>query len=264
MNQYSQYEERSYFSSPRITWAVQRLILANIAIFAIQVILQPFDFALREMIGRLSFSEGPILDGWLGFNIALFLRGMVWQPFTYQFLHGGLMHLFMNMLWLFFFGPDVERALGTRQFFRFYIVCGAVGVLATFLPFAMSGDHATVIGASGAVMGVLVAFAVIDPERQFFLFPLPFPVNALALVIIVAAFNIISSLRESPISWPTHLGGMATGFAYMKLLPKFNAWQRERRRAAGKTKEKTGAKDPLDKLGDAVDNIFKFEDKRKK
>jgi membrane associated rhomboid family serine protease len=261
MSQYYQNEDRAYFTSPRITWAVQRLILVNIGIFALQVILRPVDLAVVSVWGPLSFGGGATLEGWFGFDVGLFLRGMIWQPFTYQFLHGGLMHLFMNMLWLFFFGPDVERALGTRQFFRFYIICGAVGVLASLLPLALFGERAVVIGASGAVMGVLVAFAILDPERQFFLFPLPFPVNARALVLIVVVFNVIAGMGNSPISVVTHFGGMGTGYVYMRLLPKFSAWQRQRRRAAANGPE---SKSGIDKLGDAVDNIFKFERKRRR
>ena len=105
----------------------------------------------------------------------------------------------------------------------------------------------------------LLSLLLFESAALFFLFPLPFPVNARALVLIVVAFNVISSLREGPVSVPTHFGGMAAGYGYMKLMPRIRAWRRQQRaRGAG---DDRGA---VDKLGEAVDNIFKFENKRRK
>lgn len=252
------FHEHRFAAGPggfRVTWAVQRLILFNALIFALQVALDPL-LALLGGAGLWGRGPGGILNFHLGFQPDEFLRGMIWKPFTYQFLHGGLLHLFLNMLWLFFCGPDVERALGTRQFLRFYILCGALGVLATLLPLLWWGDRPTVTGASGATMGVMVAFAMVDPNRQFFLFPLPFPINARALVLIVVVLNIFSGMGASGVSVATHFGGMAVGYAYMKAVPRLRLWRR-RRPATGAAKRA----EPVDKVGEAVDNIFKFKDK---
>jgi membrane associated rhomboid family serine protease len=100
-----------------------------------------------------------------------------------------------------------------------------------------------------------VAFAMIDPQRQLYLFPIPFPVTALALVLLVAVLNIISGLQENHVSVATHFGGMGVGFLYMKLLPQFNAWARDWRR-----NKQAKPKKNLDKIGEEVDNIFKFKD----
>jgi membrane associated rhomboid family serine protease len=250
MTGYNYYQERANFGSPRITWAVHRLILVNILVFACQLLLDPLQV----------FFGGGFVDAIFGFQPGMFMQGYLYKPFTYQFMHGGLMHLGMNMLWLFFFGPDVERTLGTRQFYRFYIICGALSVLATFFPFVLTGHSPSILGASGAVMGVLVAFAMIEPDRQFFLFPIPTPITARFLVLIIVVMNIITALSDSPVSVTTHFGGMAVGYLYMRFLPKINAWQRERRRAASAKTEQPGA----DKIGEAVDNIFKFEKKDRK
>ena len=134
MSSHEYFETRSYGSSDRITYAVQRLILVCTAVFAVQLLLDiPF--------GRnQGFSPpGGFIVNWLAFEPSAFAFGALWKPFTYMFLHGGLMHLFLNMLWLYFFGPDVERALGTRQFVQFYVVCGMLGVLATFFPMVLGG-----------------------------------------------------------------------------------------------------------------------------
>ena len=251
MRQYTFQQPRMMLQMPRITWAVQRLILLNAAVFAVQLAFRPFETWLMLRYGL----PNATLLHWLGFHPGLLFLGRVWTPITYQFLHGGLMHLFMNMLWLFVFGPEVERLLGSRQFIRFYLACGALGVLATMGPYILSGEYATVIGASGAAMGVLAAFAMIDPERQFFLFPLPVPITATWLVILVVLFNLIA-LRagDSNTSVATHFGGMAAGYVLMKTIPLYHHWKRTRegRRPDERRDE--------EKIGDVVDNIFKFKD----
>ncbi len=242
-------------SNDRITWAVQRLIIANSLVFAAQLLL---DIPLGAPLSA-GMAPGGIVEEVLAFQPVALLMGGVWKPLTYMFLHGGLQHLFFNMLWLFFFGPEVERTLGTRQFFRFYVVCGAVGVLATFVPALLYGTSQEVVGASGAVMGVLVAYAMVNPEREFFLFPLPIPINARALVVIVVALNVVMGMNDSGVSVATHFGGMAVGFLYMKAVPLFREWQRRQWRA-----KRGGAEGAKDHVGEAVDNIFKFEDRKRR
>lgn len=259
MSQYQYYRENIGIAAPRITWAVQRLILLNIAVFVIQLLVAPVEAYLLKKYG-VGMAAGGLMKTLFGFQSSLFLHGLVYTPITYQFLHGGVLHLTINMLWLFFFGPDVERTLGTRQFYKFYLFCGGLGVFAAMISYLIPGGASpSVIGASGAVMGVLIAFAMIDPDRQFFMFPLPVPITARWLVIIIIVMNIIAALGDSPVSVTTHFGGMAVGYAYMKLLPVLSAWQRERRREASLAKDSHTS--PMDKVGEAVDNIFKFEPK---
>ncbi len=255
MSRYSYTMESNTFGSARITWAVQRLILVNIIVFAFQLLSDPLMVWLNQ---RPGFYGGGF-STWFGFQQQRFLSGYVWTPITYQFLHGGLMHLAGNMLSLYWFGPEVERVLGTRAFFRFYLTCGAGGVLATLLPYFLQGEVTNVVGASGAAMGVLVAFAMVEPDREFFFLYFPWPINARALVLIAFLLNVISSLDGTSVSWVTHFGGMGVGFLYMKLLPMFISFQRERRRKDVKKK-----KDPHDKVGEAVDNIFKFDDRKRR
>ncbi len=269
---YQQFEQpRFRFARPAITWAVQRLILLNIAIFALQLVLDiPLSWWLDPLLGQFSgfypyhLPGGVVLNTVLGYQSDLFLAGQVWKPLTYQFLHGGLTHLFWNMLLLFFFGPGLERVLGTPQFFRFYIVCGVVAVLANLVPDSLalfSGQAMpSVTGASGAVMGVVVAFVVIDLDRQYFLFPFPVPINGRALLLILIVINVLYALMETTVSVPTHFGGMAFGYVYMKLLPRWNAWRRERRLRARPARAGKKRNKNLDNVGRAVDNIFKFDD----
>jgi membrane associated rhomboid family serine protease len=258
MSTYTYFEDNRFTSSDRITWAVQRLIVANTLLFVIQLLLDiPFG---DPMLGAGRFSPpGGFVVGWLAFQPSAFAAGALWKPFTYLFLHGGLLHLFLNMLWLYFFGPDIERTLGTRQFLRFYVLCGVLGVLATFVPLLLGGQDVSVTGASGAIMGVMIAYAMVNPDRQFFLFPLPIPINARALVIIVIALNILTALQGGTTSVATHFGGMIAGYAYMKLMPLFRTWKRNQRRFTRKP-----GPDTVDGVGRAVDNIFQFEDKKRR
>lgn len=237
----------------RITRAVQRLILINAAVFAIQLLLNiPFGYR-----GLVPPPGGLIID-YLSFQPVSFLHGLLWQPLTYMFLHAGLLHLFFNMLWLYFFGPDVEHALGTRQFVLFYFLCGAVGVMATFIPLFIYGRDVSVVGASGAVMGVLIGFAIVNPHRQFFIFPLPVPITAKWLVAIVIVINLLNADSGGTMSVATHFGGMAVAYVYMKFIPYWRerrrAWWRGRRQGRGKHKNS---------IGDDVDNIFRFDKHRR-
>jgi len=255
MSSYYYTEQKTYGGYDyRITRAVQRLILLNAAVFAGQLLLDvPFG-------GVGAFAPpGGLIAQILSFQPVSFLVGMVWQPLTYMFLHANLMHLFFNMLWLYFFGPDVERVLGTRQFTLFYFLCGALGVMATFVPLSLQfalpflqARYVSVIGASGAVMGVLIAFAMVNPHRQFFMFPIPVPINARMLVAIVIGINLLNAAPGSPTSVATHFGGMAVGYAYMKFIPFF----RDRQRVYWQSRRQSRKKDTT---GEHVDNIFRLD-----
>lgn len=230
---------------------VRALILVTTAAFALQMLVF-IPFEMRYTVEYAAYANDKLLRGW------------IWLPVSYMFLHGGLMHLFQNMLGLFFFGPTVERTLGSRQFLRFYFLCGVVGVLANLYRIPFGGPQIAVMGASGATLGVLVAFAMIDPDRQVYIIPFPFPITARAIIMIFIAVNLMMALfGGSGISVATHLGGMATGYVYMKLRPQWAKWQLSRRvrRAKG-----AGKKPPPEKeaeMRDAVDNIFDMQDRFK-
>ena len=245
------YRERSAFSfAPRnrITYAVQRLILANVLVFAAQLMVS-------IPIGN-AYILGGVAAEWLSFRGDMVLRGAIWQPFTYMFLHADLSHLFWNMLGLYFFGPDVERVLGTRQFFRFYVLCGALGVFASILPALVGLPSGPIVGASGATLGVLVACAVAYPEKEAFFLPLPFPLNIRVLVLIFVVLSLVQS--GSGVSVATHLGGITVGFVYMKAAPRIRDW------LEAWQKKRPQSKDHLDVLGEAVEKIFKFEDEKRR
>ena len=148
----------------------------------------------------------------------------VYQLFTYLFLHAGPWHLIVNMLVLWMFGVQLERDWGTRRFLKYYFICGIGAGICDVLMHAALGDWGTrTIGASGAIMGLLLAFGVLYPN-QTILMEFLFPIKAKYFVMIYAAVELWSSFAagNSGVSNIAHLGGMATGFIYLKSrLPAF-------------------------------------------
>jgi membrane associated rhomboid family serine protease len=254
---HQRYEYRVAPPGGRITWAVQRFLLFTTAVFVVQLLVHIFEpLAVRGSLPHAA--PGLELLHWFAFDSSRFpWNGLVWQPLTYMFLHGGLLHLFGNMLWLYVFGPDVERTLGTRQFVRFYLITGMLAVLATLITAPVWGGG-PVIGASGATMGVLVAFAVVNPDRELMLFPIPIRLTARALVLVVIALNIMSTVSGGGTSVATHFGGLAVGYAYMKAIPWWRALRRRQRSSVKNSKE------PVDVVGEAVDNIFSYEKEKRR
>lgn len=246
----------------RITWGVQRIILITTAAFCLQLIVNAF-------IGDTPFSlvggapPGGLAARWLAFDTAAVWR--VWTPFTYMALHASLMHLFGNMLPLFFFGPEVERTLGTRQFVYFYLLCGAIGVLSELLIAIPVGDR-VVVGASGAAMGVLVAYAYLAPNTPVTLFPIPIPFTARGLVILFIVISLLSALnlRGVGVSWSTHLTGMAVGYLYMRFAPEIRRIDWRTPNIIPFRRRKKAKKEDLEKVGEAIDNIFDFGDNDKR
>lgn len=258
--QYTSYERPSMGFGGTITWAVQRLILINVVVFAVQLVVE-IPLGYNPFVLQAAHPPGGWLVDWLMFDSSRIWA--VWTLGTYMFLHGGLLHLVSNMIGLYFFGPEVERTLGSRQFVSLYLASGALGVLGDFLLSPLYGAH-VIVGASGAVMGVLVAFAVIAPNQQIFLFPIPFPLTIRGLAIIYIFMNLLAPLGVAGgnQSWATHLGGMAVGFAFVKAIPVFRRWELERdKRRMAKPKKQRSAKKGEDPVGEAVDNIFKFEER---
>jgi rhomboid family protein len=146
----------------------------------------------------------------------------LWQPVTYMFLHASPTHILFNMLILWMFGVDLERTWRTQFFVKYYFVTGVgaglVSIAACYLPFrAMHALYGTnIVGASGALFGLLVAYAVYYPNRPILMFLL-FPVPAKYFVAILGAINLILTAQGgSGVSGTTHLGGLAIGYIYLQ------------------------------------------------
>jgi len=192
---------QSMFSWRALPPGVKGLLVANGSLFVLQAFL--------PRVG------GPDLVVWLGLTPwAVTQRFFLWQPFTYLFLHGGILHLFFNAFMLWALGREIERSWGTRSFLFFYFLCGAGAALANIAV----GPWSTlpVVGASGAVYGLLVAFAMMYPSAVFYLW-LIIPMKARYAVILfgVIEFFLSFSGSTSGVSNIAHLGGMVTGYLYM-------------------------------------------------
>lgn len=176
------------------------LILANVAVFFLNMVS-------RNSIYYTALIPGLILE-----------RLYLWQFFTYMFSHSGLFHLLFNMLGLLFFGTQVERRMGSREFLLFYLTTGTLAGIFSFVVYILTGMYGVVLlGASGAVFGVLLAFAVYFPHANIYIWGL-FPVRAPVLVIgytVIELFNELSG-AQSGVAHLTHLAGF--GFAYLYIV----------------------------------------------
>jgi len=200
----SPYASSFSFGPGPVSTTLKALIAANVVMFLVT-----------------TFAQSVI--PYLGLVPAFVLRRFwVWQVATYMFLHGGIFHIVFNMLALWMFGAELERRWGTRYFLKFYFVtgigAGALTVLFSTLPFAFAQQvqHSIVIGASGAIYGLLLAYALYFPDRPIYMY-FVFPIPAKWFVAIVGAIAFFSSLSEAGgTANATHLGGLIVGYLFLK------------------------------------------------
>jgi membrane associated rhomboid family serine protease len=203
MRRYGPATAVSYSFGPGpVTPAVKAIILANIAFFIVSQLYEP----TLKYLGVVP--ELVLTRGWL------------WQLATYMFMHANVPHILFNMLGVWMFGVELERTWGTRFFTRFYAVtgigAGVTVVLASLLPFAplRATYDAVTVGASGALYGLLMAFAIYFPHRPILMFLL-FPVPAKYFVMIIGALAFWFA-PGGGVSNSAHLGGLLFGYLYLK------------------------------------------------
>ena len=204
----SRYPSTSSFASSfgpgPVTPAIKAIMIANAAAYLAALIVpaMTLGFGMRpaDVIGQFR----------------------LWQPITYMFLHGGIFHLLFNMLALWMFGVELERMWGSRFFTKYYFVTGVGAAMTTLilsftpLPFADQLYYSLTIGASGAVYGVLLAYAMYFPNRPIYLY-FVFPIPAKYFVMIIGAISLLSSTGGGGgIAHTTHLGGLVAGYLYLK------------------------------------------------
>jgi len=183
----------------RLTPVVKNLIILNVGIFLLQG-LMPQEVERSLMLYDFRY------EGFMPF-----------QLFTHIFLHHDFMHLFFNMLWLFFMGPLVEQYIGEKKLIILYIISGiGAGVLQNLSYIYDSPDFAVEIaslGASGGVAGVMMAAALKFPNMEIVLFPLPIPIKMKYFVVMYAAYELFQGLSKANtgIAHFSHLGGMIFG-----------------------------------------------------
>ena len=204
--------------------AVRALILTCVVVF----VLQFFDENYGSYTLLRSFGLTPYLV-----THSLYL----WQLATYIFLHDvhGITHILFNMLGLWMFGSDLERSWGARKFVTYFFVCGVgAGVLTAVIS---PNSTAPTIGASGAIYGVLLAYAMMFPTRIIYFLIFPMPAKWFAVIMGGLAFFSSLSANSGGVAYIAHLGGMLFGFLYLRggrLVPdlkwQYEQWQRRRLR----------------------------------
>jgi len=187
-------------SLPRPTTVVARLIAACVVVQLLLATLFTSDAVVATL--RLDPARG--------------LRAP-WTLLTYMFVHAGLLHLAANMLVLYLFGTAVEARMGSRHFFLFYLYCG-VGAALFALGLSQLTPLVPFIGASGAVMGVALAFAAYWPDADVMVFPIPIPIKARTLIIVLALIDLVlARVTSDGIAHEAHLGGLLFGWLYFRL-----------------------------------------------
>ena len=201
---------------PPLTPVTKSIIIACVGIYFGELLLRGFGVDLSATFGLIPY--------------AVWSQGAVWQLVTYIFLHGSPLHLLFNMLILWFFGAEIEMRLGTARFARFFFLCGiGAGVFNLFVnigvAYLMTGGNVAqwealrvpIIGASGAIFGILAAYGIFYADRYFLVFFL-FPMRARYFVLLIAGIELLIGLearRGDPVAHFAHLGGMAVGAAYI-------------------------------------------------
>jgi membrane associated rhomboid family serine protease len=210
MQYYQRRQFRFGFGGGYTTQAVKYLLFANGIAFLLQNIF------------------GHALINWFGLVPAnIFKYFCIWQFITYMFLHGDFLHILLNMFILWMFGCEVERNWGSREFLKYYFICG-VGAGLFHLVFNLSSPT-PVVGASGAIYGILIAFAMLFPDRPIIIFPFFIPLKAKYWVIIFGLLALLPIIldRADGIAHFAHLGGMVIGFLYLKFGWKLTLFQRD-------------------------------------
>jgi membrane associated rhomboid family serine protease len=195
---------RPYIAVPGLPPAIKWLIIINVAIF------------IGEWFSR---SLAQFLIEYFALTPVLVVHGYIWQLGTYLFLHSpsSIWHILFNMLTLWMFGADIEQTWGTRRFLQFYFFCGiGAGVCVVALNYIFSQQTVTTLGASGAIYGILLACAILWPDRLI-LMAFLFPIKMKYFVIIFGALAFLNSFNiNSGVSEFAHLGGMAFAFLFLK------------------------------------------------
>ena len=162
----------------------------------------------------LTYLNNPLMSKWFALNPITFLW-KPWQLVTYMFMHGGLGHLFFNMYTLFIFGSVLENVWGTRKFLTFYFVTGIGAALVNIGVQYLTGSFALTVGASGAIYGILMGYAMLYPDSMLTLIFPPVSMKAKWFVLIFAGIELLLGISNNPadnVAHFAHLGGLIFAF----------------------------------------------------
>ena len=173
----------------------------------------------------LTYLNNPLMSKWFALNPISFIW-KPWQLVTYMFMHGGFGHLFFNMYTLFIFGSVLENVWGTKKFLTFYFVTGIGAALVNIGVQYLTGSFALTVGASGAIYGILMGYAMLYPDSTLTLLFPPVSMKAKWFVLIFAGIELLLGISNNPadnVAHFAHLGGLV--FAFLLLM----FWKKRRR-----------------------------------
>lgn len=199
---------------PRLTPAVQALIAINVAILFLEA----------------TILRASVVEPMLGFNFGA-APSRPWTVLTYMFVHQGVWHLFVNMYTLFIFGPRLEHTWGSKKFVWFYLLSG-FGALICYSLFFRDSSH-LLMGASGAIFGVMGAYALQWPREEIYLF-FVLPMRVMTLVLLLLGFNLAMGLFAlagggTDVAYFAHLGGFVVAWLYLRTPPAVSIEQLRQR-----------------------------------
>lgn len=261
----SRYAPQMQIRFPRPSTMVMRLLIINCAVFLVEALFFPKNIPLG--VDKIS-----VLAKWFSvFPYSLWSVLQVWRLVTYQFLHASMLHLLFNMLWLYFLGSVLERHWGGKRFLLFYLGCGVAGGLFYLLLVALGFlGPGCMVGASGAIMGVFAACAILFPQMSLYFFPLPIAIPIrIAAIAGTAMFVLYLVLAaENAGGHAAHLAGMAAGAAYvlsersrLDLRQKLE-WRRRQKRANAQRNLQSEVDRILQKVHDTGIHSLSREEKR--
>jgi membrane associated rhomboid family serine protease len=196
---------RRYIPSNRFPLGLKWLLIVNTAIFVVTFFLA--NAGISSHLGDFYLMPAAVVKTFA-----------VWQVVTYMFFHGGFMHILWNMLTLWMFGAELERMWGTPRFLRFYFACGIGAAITIILvSYAFGDPYSRTLGSSGAIYGILMAYAILFPDRLI-LFGFLIPIKVKYFVMIMGAVVFMNSFVSfgSGVSQVAHLGGMVVGFLILR------------------------------------------------
>ena len=196
---------------------IKYLLMINGLVFILQMLFNPMHMG-GGLIGKVYIDQifalnplDPI------YNYGLKYSFEIWQLITYQFMHGDFMHILFNMFLLWMFGMELANMWGAKKFLFYYLACGVgAGIFQLVIPFIFSAGGGPTIGASGAVFGIMIAFAMLFPDRYIYLYFL-IPIKAKYLVAFLVVVEFMSVGNLDFIAHFAHIGGAITGFLFMLL-----------------------------------------------
>jgi membrane associated rhomboid family serine protease len=191
-------------SFQRTTPVVFNLLIINVLVFLLQMFINTPEFSVSQFVALYPYKSSFFAP---------------YQLITHMFAHAGWSHIIFNMLGLWMFGTMLERIWGPKKFLIFYLACGlAAGIAHLFL------TDSAAVGASGAIMGLLAAFAYLFPNTELFMFPFPFPVKAKYAIAVMAAVDLFGGVYPtgSNIAHFAHLGGLLMGLILVMYWNKTN------------------------------------------